>query len=201
MQSNCQLVRWSFKGKVQQRFQRYYLFFYLLTIMMMEIRVKLHYPHISFHFCSKTGSPEQLKWIPRSQISLKGHYFFNPFFMPKIFTVTAELKALSRTPSVTDAKARTHIKGVNNIFSNQFGISRLPETSWHWTGLMKPEFFIFWWTGPLNHSRFQLLECRTCCFSLPFMNEKYLDFGLSFGQKKQEAEVLNSFFGHFIDCK
>ena len=71
--------------------------------------------------------------------------------MPKIFTLTAELKALAPTPSFADAKARPHIKDVDNIFSNQFGISGLPETSVMPDKSCEARVFIFWWTGPLSH--------------------------------------------------
>lgn len=50
---------------------------------------------------------------------------FAPFFKAELFTVASELKALAATLCEVDFGFKTD---VNNIFSNHFGISELPET-------------------------------------------------------------------------
>lgn len=43
------------------------------------------------------------------------------------FAVATELKALANTQSEVGARARSRVRGVNNAFQNQFGVSGLPE--------------------------------------------------------------------------
>lgn len=47
------------------------------------------------------------------------------FLYPEIVTIATTLKALARDLSEVGAGAQPHVRGVNNMFLNEFGISFL----------------------------------------------------------------------------
>lgn len=71
-----------------------------------------------------TGEKEEMLKNKFTQKRTFSHYLLTP----QIFTVDAKLKALVRAQSEGGAGAHLRIKGINNLFWNQFGITGLLET-------------------------------------------------------------------------